>query len=299
MTDYMDDMVDAKTVLDDEDLHNSVVDMEDEDKKLLEEGAMTRDEAKELTEAIKASAMTMYAFVKRAHDGKIWKSMGYDTWADYVIGELDMSAGRSYQLINQAKVTEELESAAPDGTKVTITEAQARAIKSELPRITSRVKTETASDEPSIAAKKINEIVQDERAKIKNDSTPTEDSTDDDEDDDYNDVQEDSFQDLDPKGSAPKTDRMSASSSGSTADDPIDLDAPVDDDDENVDMMDDLVDDEVVSDDLNFKYMFNYFDSLKRKRPYEVAKNFKGDAAKMKEDIDEIVSWLQEFENKI
>lgn len=296
MTDYIDDMVDAKTVLDDEDLHNSVVDMEDDDKKLLEEGAMTRDEAKELTEAIKASAMTMYAFVKRAHDGKIWKSMGYNTWADYVIGELDMSAGRSYQLINQAKVTEELESAAPDGTKVTITEAQARAIKSELPRITSRVKTETASDEPSVAAKKINEIVQDERAKIKNDSASTEETVDDDHVDD--DVQDDSFQDLDPKGSAPRTDRMSASNSGSTADDPIDLDAPVDDE-ENVDMMNDLVDDDVVSDELNLKYMFNYFDSLKSKRPYEVAKNFKGDAVKMKEDIDEIVSWLQEFENKI
>lgn len=296
MTDYIDDVVDAQTVLDDEDLHNSTNSMDDEDKQLLAEGAMTRDEAKALTEAIKASAVTMYAFVKRAHDGKIWKSMGYSTWTDYVTHELDMSTGRSYQLINQAKVTEELEAAAPDGTRVTITEAQARAIKSELPRITDRVKTETVDDQPAVAAKKINDIVKDERERIKNDSA-TVNEPEDDGDDDEDDVQEDSFQDLDKKGSAPKPDRLNAGGSGSTADDPIDLDGPVDDDVN--DMMDDVVDDDAISDEMNFNYLFSYFGSLRKKRPYEVAKTFSGDIQKTKDSIDEMIKWMQEFESKL
>ena len=99
MPDYMDQLVDAQTENELAELKKAAGSshLDDDDRALMEEGAMTKAAAEEVTEAIKSYATATWVLVKRAHDGKAWKSLGYSTWADYVKTEFDMSASRSYQ----------------------------------------------------------------------------------------------------------------------------------------------------------------------------------------------------------
>lgn len=289
MPDFMDQLVDAQTANEMKDLKAVVANgngLDDEDRALLEDGAMSKAAAQEVTEAIKSYATATWVLVKRAHDGKAWKSLGYSTWADYVQTEFDMSTSRSYQLINQAEVISTLEDAAPDGTKLMLTEAQTRDIKQVLPRITEKVKAETASDSPAVAADKINDIVQKEREAIHNDMDS---------------VQEDSFQDLDEKGSAPKEDRLKASDSEvgygavTTGLEDVDLDAPVSDGDNDSD--DDLYNPSEVSEgETDLLYLFQYFERLAGETtPQELAKVYKDDVNNLKDKSDSIIKWFTDL----
>jgi hypothetical protein len=288
MTDYMDQLVDAQTQMDLEDAERRRAEKKKDDRsrELLAEGAMTEEAARRVTDSIKAAATATWILIKRAHDGKAWKSLGYSTWSEYVSTEFDMSTSRSYQLINQASVISELESAAPDGTRLMLTEAQTRDIKDTLPKITERVKAETSNDDPIVAADKINKIVQDERASIKNDASS---------DPNDNDVKNDSFQDLDPKGNAPRADRLSASDSGSTADD-IDLDDDIPGEDP-VSQLDDYDSDAMNEDEQTLSYLFSYFDTLSD--PSVVAKNFSGDLESTKSKVDSVIKWFSDFKHHL
>lgn len=288
----MDQLVDAQTENELADLKaaSSRPSLDDEDRALMEEGAMTKAAAEEVTEAIKSYATATWVLVKRAHDGKAWKSLGYSTWADYVKTEFDMSASRSYQLINQAEVIAALEDAAPTGTKLLLTEAQTRDIKQQLPRITEKVKNETAGDDPAMAASKINEMVQKEREAIHNDMDG---------------VQEDSFQDLDAKGSAPKEDRLNASGSGSASGGPVttgvedlDLDAPVPSGDDEDGMGDDdlYASTEVNEAETDLLYLIQYYDRLAGEtNAQDLAKVYKDDVDHLRTKCDEIIKFFTDL----
>lgn len=101
---------------------------------------MTQSEAKELTEDIKSTSSALYVLLKRAHDEKAWVAMGYKSWTEYIEAEFDFSRARSYQLINQARVIEEIEEVA--GVDLYISEREARSIKKRLPEITQKIKEE-------------------------------------------------------------------------------------------------------------------------------------------------------------
>lgn len=290
MPDYMDQLVDAQTENELAELKEaaSASRLDDEDRALMEEGAMTKAAAEEVTEAIKSYATATWVLVKRAHDGKAWKSLGYSTWADYVKTEFDMSASRSYQLINQAEVIAALEDAAPAGTRLLLTEAQTRDIKQQLPRITEKVKKETADDDPAIAASKINEMVEKERAAIHND---------------LDDVQEDSFQDLDAKGSAPKEDRLSASDSGSasgpvtTGIEDLDLDAEIpSDDSEDMGDNDLYAPTEVNEAETDLLYLIQYYDRLAGETSaQDLAKVYKDDVDELRAKCDSIIKFFTDL----
>lgn len=289
MPDYMDQLVDAQTENELAELKEaSASRLDDEDRALMEEGAMTKAAAEEVTEAIKSYATATWVLVKRAHDGKAWKSLGYSTWADYVKTEFDMSASRSYQLINQAEVIAALEDAAPTGTRLLLTEAQTRDIKQQLPRITEKVKKETSGDDPAIAASKINEMVEKERAAIHND---------------LDDVQEDSFQDLDAKGSAPKEDRLSASDSGSasgpvtTGIEDLDLDAEIpSDDSEDMGDTDLYAPTEVNEAETDLLYLLQYYDRLAGETSaQDLAKVYKDDVDELRAKCDSIIKFFTDL----
>ena len=292
MPDYMDQLVDAQTENEMADLKAAAKQssLDDEDRALMEEGAMTKAAAEEVTEAIKSYATATWVLVKRAHDGKAWKSLGYSTWADYVKTEFDMSTSRSYQLINQAKVIAALEDAAPSGTKLLLTEAQTRDIKQQLPRITEKVKKETVGDDPAMAASKINDMVQKEREAIHND---------------LDGVQEDSFQDLDAKGSAPEEDKLNASDSGSASGGPIttgvedlDLDAEIPSGDDDSDMGDgDLyAPTEVGEAETDLLYLLQYYDRLAGETSaQDLAKVYKDDVDHLRGKCDEIINFFTDF----
>ncbi len=292
MPDYMDQLVDAQTENEMADLKAAAKQssLDDEDRALMEEGAMTKAAAEEVTEAIKSYATATWVLVKRAHDGKAWKSLGYSTWADYVKTEFDMSTSRSYQLINQAKVIAALEDAAPSGTKLLLTEAQTRDIKQQLPRITEKVKKETVGDDPAMAASKINDMVQKEREAIHND---------------LDGVQEDSFQDLDAKGSAPEEDKLNASDSGSASGGPIttgvedlDLDAEIPSGDDDSDMGDgDLyAPTEVGEAETDLLYLLQYYDRLAGETSaQDLAKVYKDDVDHLRGKCDEIIKFFTDL----
>lgn len=101
---------------------------------------MSKEKATMLTEDIKSTTTALYALLKQAHDEKAFIAMGYKTWTEYVEKEFDFSRARSYQLINQANVIEQIEESS--GFPIYITERDARAIKKRLPEITEKLKTE-------------------------------------------------------------------------------------------------------------------------------------------------------------
>lgn len=127
---------------------------------IADDDQMSEMKARELTNAIKAAAEATYVLLARAHHGKAYKALGYKTWADYVTAEFEISTQRSYQLLNLNNTIEQIAAAAPEGTPVKLTEAQARDIKRELPFITSQIAEETADLDTDAASKKIDAIVE-------------------------------------------------------------------------------------------------------------------------------------------
>ena len=120
---------------------------------------MNKEQAKLLTEDIKSTTSALYILLKQAHDEKAWVALGYSTWADYIEQEFDFSRARSYQLINQANVIEEINHAS--GIPLHITEREARSIKNRLPEITEKLTKEVkeAGLEPSEASMKAQGII--------------------------------------------------------------------------------------------------------------------------------------------
>lgn len=75
---------------------------------------LTVDEARALTNEIKARTVQLWLLVERAHDGKAYAALGYNTWKEYAEKELQLSESRSFQLLDQAKVMRELAAAGVD-----------------------------------------------------------------------------------------------------------------------------------------------------------------------------------------
>lgn len=174
-------MNDILEFIDDEDSSEEILEMDDLDDLELEgtvveiaeveidDDQLSEMKARELTNAIKAAAEATYVLLARAHHGKAYKALGYDTWADYVNQEFEITTQRSYQLLNLSKTIEALEAVAPEGTPIKLTEAQARDIKRELPFITSKIAEETADLDKDEAAERIDEIVKEAREQKKAD----------------------------------------------------------------------------------------------------------------------------------
>lgn len=123
---------------------------------------MSSAEAKQLTEDIKSTTSALYVLLKRAHDEKAWASLGYKSWTEYIENEFDFSRARSYQLINQARVIEEIQEAS--GVEdLYITERDARSIKKRLPEITEKIKDEVEGfEEKEEVKRRAEEIIQGE-----------------------------------------------------------------------------------------------------------------------------------------
>lgn len=145
---------------DDSDDESDELDLIDDDELALE---MSEGKAREVTDAIRAAASATYVLLSQAHEGRAHKALGYATWADYVNTEFDISAARSYQLLDLSKVIKNIEEATPDGTRIKLTEAQARDIKRELPKITKQIEEETEGSSPDEARDAVDRIIEEAR----------------------------------------------------------------------------------------------------------------------------------------
>lgn len=166
-----DDILDTiDDLLDDVEVEDTVEWGDDIDVVLDTESVLSVSEAEELTAAIRSTVTATYILLAEAHDKKAFKAMGYETWADYVRDEFDISPQRSYQLLDLSKTIKIIEESAPDGTEVKLTEAQARDIKRELPKITERISEETEGLSADEAGALVGEIIDDSRQQMKDDA---------------------------------------------------------------------------------------------------------------------------------
>lgn len=100
---------------------------------------LSEGQARDITEDIKTASSMLYILLKRAHDERAWASLGYNTWGEYIDAEFEFSRARSYQLITQARVIDEINEAVGSEVDVFISEREARRIKRILPEITSKI----------------------------------------------------------------------------------------------------------------------------------------------------------------
>lgn len=126
------------------------------------EAQLPKEEAEKLTKDIQATTTALYLLLKKAHDSKAWLSLGYKSWTEYIEKEFEFSRARSYQLINQANVIEEIHEAS--GVPLYITEREARDIKKRLPEITQKLQEDLKNSDLSETEtqEKVREIIKEE-----------------------------------------------------------------------------------------------------------------------------------------
>lgn len=135
----------------------------------ISDAPLTKTQAEELTRSIRDAAEVIWVLIARAHAGKAWKALGYDSWADYVQQEFNMSRSRSYQLLDQAKVIAAVSEAVPAGTDIAVTESSARELKYVIQEAVPEIREKTKGLEPEEAVKVTQEIL----AKYKNQQAAT------------------------------------------------------------------------------------------------------------------------------
>lgn len=128
---------------------------------------LNEDEARSITDTIRNAVDVVWMLIARAHAGHAWEALGYETWGDYVREEFNMSRSRSYQLLDQARVVAEIESAVPEGTVVSITEAAARDLKGVLEEVVPEIRERTAGLDPEDASDVLAEIVEEQRERLR------------------------------------------------------------------------------------------------------------------------------------
>ena len=72
--------------------------------------ALSKDDARQLTDQIRADAQSLWMQLLRAYEGNAHGALGYSSWADYCATEFDFSKSRSYQLLAAARVVETIDS---------------------------------------------------------------------------------------------------------------------------------------------------------------------------------------------
>jgi hypothetical protein len=132
---------------------------------------LSADEARELTSTIRNAAEMLWVLLARAHQGRAWESLGYESWEGYVRAEFDMSRSRSYQLLDQGRVIAALTEAMPEGSEVHLTEAAARDLKGVLDEVLPEVSERTAGLEPDEASQVLDEIVEEQRTQLRDHAT--------------------------------------------------------------------------------------------------------------------------------
>jgi hypothetical protein len=65
---------------------------------------LSREEAQDLTNKIKANFAEVGALLRTARDNKVWQVLGYQSFSDWLQFAVGMSRSRAYQLINIAGI---------------------------------------------------------------------------------------------------------------------------------------------------------------------------------------------------
>lgn len=101
---------------------------------------MTRLQATELTNRIRHGIADVCLLLMEAHDRAAWIALDYGSWNEYVRHEFGISRSRSYQLLDQARVSRALSEAAGLSDVVTVTAYAAADLKPHLPELVEEVR---------------------------------------------------------------------------------------------------------------------------------------------------------------
>lgn len=130
---------------------------------------MSASEARAITDQIKEHTDAVWKLLTLAHEGRAWKPLGYETWAEYVAGEFSMSRAYSYRLLDQGRVIHAIEEAlSPMGDiPVELSEREARDIKPVLEAVVEQAREAVAdlgpAPEPAAVQAVVEEVVQSHR----------------------------------------------------------------------------------------------------------------------------------------
>ena len=130
--------------------------------------ALDADSAREITERIKTTTNVLYMLVKRAHAGKAYLALGYDSFEKYVREEFNFSKVYAYRLINQANFIAAIESKLPEGTQVHVSEPVSTKLKKVLPELLEEIEERVEGvEDPEDAGAVIEDIIRERREQEK------------------------------------------------------------------------------------------------------------------------------------
>lgn len=129
----------------------------------IDHSPLDSDQARQLTNTIRDASEVLWVLIARAHAGKAWSALGYESWEGYVRSEFDMSRSRSYQLLDQARVIAAIESAVPAGTEIHLSEAAARDLKSVIEEAIPEIRERTEGLKPEEAQVVVAEYIEEVR----------------------------------------------------------------------------------------------------------------------------------------
>jgi hypothetical protein len=130
--------------------------------------ALDADSAREITERIKTTTNVLYMLVKRAHAGKAYIALGYDSFEKYVRAEFDFSKVYAYRLINQANFIAAIEEKLPEGAQIHVSEPVSTKLKKALPELLEEIEERVEGiEDPEDAGAVIEDIIRERREQEK------------------------------------------------------------------------------------------------------------------------------------
>lgn len=130
--------------------------------------ALDANSAREITERIKTTTNVLYMLVKRAHAGKAYLALGYDSFEKYVRAEFDFSKVYAYRLINQANFIEAIEAKLPEGAQIHVSEPVSTKLKKALPELLEEIEERVDGiEDPDEAGAVIEDIIRERREQEK------------------------------------------------------------------------------------------------------------------------------------
>lgn len=124
---------------------------------------MSRQEARDRTDAIKRMADRLWTALLEVHEGRAWEALGYPSWREYAQTEFNMSQSQAYRLLDAGKVLREIEDAAGSPMGELINERATRDIKPHLEAVKDEVRERVDSGEdPHIVVPEVIERTRDE-----------------------------------------------------------------------------------------------------------------------------------------
>lgn len=128
---------------------------------------LTAKEARLLTDRIRSRAQNLCELVFRAHSGRAWVALGYQSWEDYVREEFNLSRSRAYELVDQGRVLQVLSAAANTELGAGVSPYAVREIKRYVPELAEEIRARVGAGVSSKEAREIVlQLVQDKRRAI-------------------------------------------------------------------------------------------------------------------------------------